>query len=110
KKICKKMVRNIKTLSNNSEMKGLSHRDRCTYLNFWIYGEISKLQTNKDKNITDIPEIANFIDANIKINKDFIKDDIDENYEDIVPQTAPSSSTTTSDHGDSQESDGGKES
>ncbi|CAG9478552.1 unnamed protein product [Plasmodium vivax] len=74
KKICKKMVRNIKTLSNNSEMKGLSHRDRCTYLNFWIYGEISKLQTNKDRNLTDITDVFNLIDANIKINMDLIND------------------------------------
>ncbi|SCO73370.1 VIR protein [Plasmodium vivax] len=73
KTICKKMVRNIKTLSNNSEMKGLSHRDRCTYLNFWIYREISKLYPNEDKNLTDITDVYNLIDANIKINMDLIK-------------------------------------
>ncbi|GAB69629.1 CYIR protein, partial [Plasmodium cynomolgi strain B] len=58
KDICKKMKRNIKTLQINSEMNSLSHRDRCTYLNFWIYGEIK----------------------NIEFNKDLIKDDFNKNY------------------------------
>ncbi|KMZ96389.1 hypothetical protein PVNG_06426 [Plasmodium vivax North Korean] len=110
KKICKKMENNIKTLPNNSEMNGLSHRDRCTYLNFWIYGEISKLHTNEDKNLTDITDVANLIDANIKINKDLIKDDFDVNYNAIVPKTVPRSSATTSDSGDSQPSVGAEES
>ncbi|CAI7719833.1 PIR protein [Plasmodium vivax] len=73
KDICKKMARNIKTLPNNSEMNGLNHRDRCTYLNFWIYREISKLYPNEDKNLTDITDVYNLIDANIKINMDLIK-------------------------------------
>ncbi|SCA59683.1 VIR protein [Plasmodium vivax] len=73
KEICKKMARNIKTLPNNSEMNGLNHRDRCTYLNFWIYREISKLYPNEDKNLTDITDVYNLIDANIKINMDLIK-------------------------------------
>ncbi|KMZ81703.1 hypothetical protein PVIIG_06142 [Plasmodium vivax India VII] len=98
------MARNIKTLSNNSEMNGLGHRDRCRYLNFWIYGEISKLHTNEDKNLTDITDVANLIDANIKINNDLIKEDFDVNYKDVVPETSTSSSTTTSGPGDSQAS------
>ncbi|VUZ99538.1 PIR protein [Plasmodium vivax] len=104
KTICKNMENNIKTLSNNSEMNGLGHRDRCRYLNFWIYGEISKLHTNEDKNLTDITDVANLIDANIKINNDLIKEDFDVNYKDVVPETSTSSSTTTSGPGDSQAS------
>ncbi|CAG9472699.1 unnamed protein product [Plasmodium vivax] len=73
KDICKKMAKNIKTLRNNPEMSDLSHRDRCTYLNFWIYREISKLYPNEDKNLTDITDVYNLIDANIKINMDLIK-------------------------------------
>ncbi|SCA60104.1 Plasmodium vivax Vir protein, putative [Plasmodium vivax] len=61
-------------------MSDLSHRDRCTYLNFWMYREISKLYTSEDKKLTDITDVANLIDANIKINKDLIKDDFDVNY------------------------------
>ncbi|KMZ86055.1 hypothetical protein PVBG_05454 [Plasmodium vivax Brazil I] len=108
--ICKKMVKNIKTLHTNSEMNGLSHRDRCTYLNFWIYREISKLYTNEHKKLTDITDVANLIDANIKINKDLIKDDFDVNYNDIVLETAPSSSTPTSGTVNSQASAGAVES
>ncbi|CAI7719455.1 PIR protein [Plasmodium vivax] len=104
KNICKKMAKNIKTLGNISEMNDLSHRDRCRYLNFWIYGEISKLHTNEDKKLTDITNVANLIDANIKINNDLIKGDFDVNYKAIVRETAPSSSTPTAGAGNSQES------
>ncbi|VUZ96177.1 PIR protein [Plasmodium vivax] len=110
KDICKKMAKNIKTLRSNSEMSDLSHRDRCTYLNFWMYREISKLYTSEDKKLTDITDVANLIDANIKINKDLIKDDFDVNYKAIVRETAPSSSTPTSGAGNSQESSGAEES
>ncbi|KMZ88717.1 hypothetical protein PVBG_05573, partial [Plasmodium vivax Brazil I] len=110
KTICEKMENNIKTLSNNSEMNSLSHRDRCTYLNFWIYGEISKLYTKVDKKLTDITDVANLIDANIKINKDLIKNDFDVNYKAIVPKTPPRSSATTSDPGGSQPTAGAEES
>ncbi|GAB69512.1 CYIR protein [Plasmodium cynomolgi strain B] len=79
KDICKNMERNIRTLPDNSQMNGLSHRDRCTYLNFWIYDEISKLYTNRDGNLTNITEVANLIDANIKINMDLIKDNFNTN-------------------------------
>ncbi|VUZ99983.1 PIR protein, partial [Plasmodium vivax] len=75
KDICKKMANNIESLRNNSKMNVLSYRDRCTYLNFWIYEKISKLYTNEDENLTDISDVAKLIDANIKINMDLIKDD-----------------------------------
>ncbi|CAI7720781.1 Plasmodium vivax Vir protein, putative [Plasmodium vivax] len=87
--ICEKLARNLKELSTNNETKKENQKGRCTCLNFWIYGEISKLYTNEDKNLTGITEIDNLIDANIKINNDFFKDDFDVNYKDIAPQTAP---------------------
>ncbi|KMZ88884.1 hypothetical protein PVBG_06325, partial [Plasmodium vivax Brazil I] len=110
KTICKKMENNIKKLPNNSKMNDLSHRDRCTYLNFWIYEEISKLRKNEDTKLTDITAVANLIDINIKINKDLIKDDFDVNYKAIVPETAPSTSTPTLGTGNSQANGGAGES
>ncbi|GAB69427.1 CYIR protein, partial [Plasmodium cynomolgi strain B] len=67
-------------------MKDLSHRDRCTYLNFWIYGEVSKLYTYNDKNLTHITDIANLIRANIKINMHLINYDFNTNYK-LMNQT-----------------------
>ncbi|KMZ89800.1 hypothetical protein PVMG_06295 [Plasmodium vivax Mauritania I] len=87
KNICEKLARNLKVLSTNNETKKESYRDRCTYLNFWIYGEISKLHTNEDKKLTDITNVANLIDANIKINNDLIKDDFKKNNDKLKQQT-----------------------
>ncbi|KMZ95100.1 hypothetical protein PVMG_05972 [Plasmodium vivax Mauritania I] len=87
KTICKNMENNIKKLPNNSKMNDLSHRDRCTYLNFWIYDEISKLYKNEDKNLTDITDVAKLIDANININMDLIKDDFKKNNDKLKQQT-----------------------
>ncbi|KMZ96439.1 hypothetical protein PVNG_06317 [Plasmodium vivax North Korean] len=102
KDVCKKMAKNIKTLPNNSEMKGLSHKDRCTYLNFWIYDELSKIYDHKEENIFDVPEVAKFLDADIKINKELIENDLNTNYNIIVPPPPPRKNTTED---DSQNSD-----
>ncbi|KMZ88784.1 hypothetical protein PVBG_05696, partial [Plasmodium vivax Brazil I] len=102
KTICEKTARNLKVLSTNNETKKESYRDRCTYLNFWIYEEISKLDKNEDKNLTDITDVAKLIDANIKINMDLIKDDFKtNNYKlkeqtTITDKTAKSTNTTSS--------------
>ncbi|CAI7722540.1 PIR protein [Plasmodium vivax] len=87
KNICEKLARNLKVLSTNNETKKESYRDRCTYLNFWIYDEISKLYKNEDKNLTDITDVAKLIDANININMDLIKDDFKKNNDKLKQQT-----------------------
>ncbi|SCA59820.1 Plasmodium vivax Vir protein, putative, partial [Plasmodium vivax] len=96
KDICKKMANNIESLRNNSKMNVLSYRDRCTYLNFWIYEKISKLYTNEDENLTDISDVAKLIDANIKINMDLIKDDFNKNNVKLMQQITNTAQTAQS--------------
>ncbi|GAB69468.1 hypothetical protein PCYB_002170 [Plasmodium cynomolgi strain B] len=87
KTICKKIVRNLNELRTLENVKNESHRDRCTYLNFWIYRELSKLYINnndKDKNIFDLPEAAKLLKAGIEINNDLIKEDLNKNLKSQV--------------------------
>ncbi|KMZ80781.1 hypothetical protein PVIIG_03148 [Plasmodium vivax India VII] len=88
KPICKKIVRNLKDLRTLDKVKNESLRDRCTYLNFWIYGKLSKLYINKnnnhDKNIFDIPGAAELLKAGININNDLIKEDLNKNLNSTV--------------------------
>ncbi|GAW83948.1 variable surface protein [Plasmodium gonderi] len=89
KTICEKMVRNINELSIIDKLNEENHRDRCTYLNFWIYDKIIELYENKNEYILDIPEVSNLFDANIKINNYLINEDFDKNYQHIVKQSPP---------------------
>ncbi|SCO72499.1 VIR protein [Plasmodium vivax] len=87
KPICNKIVRNLKDLRTLDHVKKESLRDRCTYLNFWIYGELSKLyydNSNKDKNIFDIPQAAKLLRAGIEINNDLITEDLNKNLNSTV--------------------------
>ncbi|KMZ99852.1 hypothetical protein PVNG_04129 [Plasmodium vivax North Korean] len=88
KPICNKIVRNLNELRTLEHVKDKSLRDRCTYLNFWIYGELSKLYINKnnnhDKNIFDIPGAAELLKAGIGINNDLITEDLNKNLNSTV--------------------------
>ncbi|CAI7718273.1 PIR protein [Plasmodium vivax] len=42
KKLCKKIIHNLKDLSNNTDI-GKNHRERCLNVKYWIYGQLIKL-------------------------------------------------------------------
>ncbi|KMZ94888.1 hypothetical protein PVMG_05499, partial [Plasmodium vivax Mauritania I] len=86
KKICKKLLRNLTELPKLEKMKNKSHTDQCLYLNFWIYDELSKIYNNTEENIFDVPEVAKFLDADIKINKDLIEKDLNPNNNELMEQ------------------------
>ncbi|GAW84450.1 variable surface protein [Plasmodium gonderi] len=102
KTICQQMVRNLKGLSDINKLKEENHRDRCTYLNFWIYDKLGKSYKNTDKNILDISEFSDIFDANIKVNNYLIKEDFDKNYYLNVQQRPPRQNKT---HASAQTSD-----
>ncbi|GAW84537.1 variable surface protein [Plasmodium gonderi] len=87
--ICKKLVRNLHKLQNIDNLDKENHRDRCTYLNFWMYDEFSKVYKNTDENILDVPDVADLIAANIKINNYLIKEDLNKNYHLRVREPRP---------------------
>ncbi|SCO67110.1 VIR protein [Plasmodium vivax] len=93
KTICKKIVRNLNELRTLDKVKNESLKDRCTYLNFWIYGELSKLYNNnknyKDKDIFDLPEAAKLLRAGIEINNDLITEDLNNNLKSKVWSKEP---------------------
>ncbi|KMZ93288.1 hypothetical protein PVMG_05576 [Plasmodium vivax Mauritania I] len=93
KTICKKIVRNLNELRTLDKVKNESLKDRCTYLNFWIYGELSKLYNNnknyKDKDIFDLPEAAKLLRAGIEINNDLIAEDLNNNLKSKVWSKEP---------------------
>ncbi|KMZ79024.1 hypothetical protein PVIIG_00415 [Plasmodium vivax India VII] len=75
-------------------MKNKNHIDRCLYLNFWIYDELSKIYKITEENIFDVPEVAKFLNADIEINKDLIEKDLNKNYNIIVPPSTAGSEKT----------------
>ncbi|KMZ93724.1 hypothetical protein PVMG_06034 [Plasmodium vivax Mauritania I] len=94
KKMCIKLLRNLKKLPELAQMKNESHTDRCLYLNFWIYDELSKIYKITEENIFDVPEVAKFLNADIEINKDLIEKDLNKNYNIIVPPSTAGSEKT----------------
>ncbi|KMZ91969.1 hypothetical protein PVMG_06087 [Plasmodium vivax Mauritania I] len=86
KTICEKLARNLKKLSTNNETENENHKDRCTRLNFWIYGAISKIRNDIDQNLSDMKEFADILHADIKINNDLIKEDLTENSKPFFPK------------------------
>lgn len=68
--LCKKIVNNLKKLSNIDKMKKKTHRDRCLYFNYWTYYELKKIISHSTKIFHDILGDKKILEVERKINNE----------------------------------------
>ncbi|GAW80435.1 variable surface protein [Plasmodium gonderi] len=78
KKLCKKLARNLKNITENTKMGKLSHGDRCLLFIFWAYEEISKIFNTSWRNVHSIPEAQKLLEAWRDISKETMRKGVNE--------------------------------
>ncbi|SCA83459.1 VIR protein [Plasmodium vivax] len=67
KELCKKLLYFLETIA--SLPKQSENADRCSYLRYWLYDEIGKIQTKHSTKISQIPFVKDLFDVGNKVNE-----------------------------------------
>ncbi|KMZ81209.1 variable surface protein Vir24-like protein [Plasmodium vivax India VII] len=73
KPLCRKIVRNLKNISENKIMKNLNQGDRCLHFIFWAYDEIGKKFNWPWRNVYNIPEAKSLLDVWSKVSMEALQ-------------------------------------
>ncbi|GAW79202.1 variable surface protein [Plasmodium gonderi] len=63
KPLCRKLVRNLKDISESKIMKDLTHGERCLHFIFWAYEEIGKIFNWSWRNVHSIHDAKKFLEV-----------------------------------------------